>query len=69
MRAQEIVGHNISVCREAKGLTLEELAECCNLDHVQLRNVEQGNGSLVVDEFFLVAQILDSRPEDLLLGE
>ncbi len=29
MRAQEIVGHNISVCREAKGLTLEALAECC----------------------------------------
>ncbi|NOX92806.1 MAG: helix-turn-helix transcriptional regulator [Gammaproteobacteria bacterium] len=69
MTMQEIVGHNISICREAKGFTLEELAAHCNLDQTQLRDIEQGKSSLVANEFFLVAQMLDSRPVDLLLGE
>ena len=68
MTPKESIGANIVYFRGVRGLSLKDLAERSGLQHTYIERIEQGESTLVVDDFFKIAQALDCQPTELLLG-
>jgi transcriptional regulator with XRE-family HTH domain len=63
----KMIGQNIRKFRLAKGLTQNELAfECGDKDWSQISRMERGLVNFSISYLFIVAEVLEVEPKDLL---
>lgn len=58
-------GRNIRKLRMAKGLTMTELANLCDVEYRQISDVELGKISTSLATIYQIAQGLEISPKDL----
>lgn len=63
-----LLGRNIRLCREAKGLTQEKLAEYANISVKHISKIELGKINLKVESLIGIANALDVATDTLLKG-
>jgi transcriptional regulator with XRE-family HTH domain len=65
----KLIGENIRKYRLAKGLTQNDLAfSCGDKDWSQISRMERGLVNFSISYLFLVADVLEIKPEDLFLS-
>lgn len=62
MRLRDLLGRNIRLFREKRGLTQEELATKAGINRTYLGLVERGKGNIGVDNIEKIATALDVNP-------
>jgi transcriptional regulator with XRE-family HTH domain len=60
------LGKKIRQQRQSSGLTQAELADRLSISRTSLTNVELGRQRLLVDQLYKMADVLNTRPQDLL---
>lgn len=65
-RLHAALGKKIREHRQSSGLTQAELAERIAISRTSLTNVELGRQRLLVDQLYKMAEVLNTRPQDLL---
>jgi transcriptional regulator with XRE-family HTH domain len=60
------LGRKIREKRQASGLTQTELAERVSISRTSLTNMELGRQRLLIDQLYKMAEVLNSKPQDLL---
>lgn len=61
-----IVGRMIHYLRTGKGWTQQQLADAADLKRTTISNIESGRQSLALEQFCLIATVLDAKADDLL---
>ena len=61
-----VLGRNIRICREAKGLTQERLAELSNISVKHISKIELGKINLKIETLVNIANALDVSTDTLL---
>lgn len=60
------LGRKIRQRRQSSGLTQAELADRLSISRTSLTNVELGRQRLLVDQLYKMADVLNTKPHDLL---
>lgn len=60
------LGKKIRELRQSSGLTQAELADRIAISRTSLTNVELGRQRVLVDQLYKMADVLNTRPQDLL---
>ncbi len=63
------IGENVRSARKSRGLTLEQLAEMCNLSESFLGIAERGSSGFSVESIIKIATILDVTTDELLMPD
>lgn len=63
----DVVARNVSVRREAAGLSQEELAHLAEVDRTYVSQVERGKRNLTISVLARLAKALDTTPDKLLV--
>jgi len=66
LKIQERFGANLKKIREAKDLSLRELAAKCDLDDSRISKIENGKFNIQLSTIFELAKGLDIEPKELL---
>ncbi len=61
------IGENVRAARKSRGLTLEQLAEMCNLSESFLGIAERGSSGFSVESIIKIATILNITTDELLM--
>ncbi|KHS70962.1 MULTISPECIES: helix-turn-helix domain-containing protein [Pectobacterium] len=62
------LGQNISVLRNAKGISQEKLGELTGLDRTYVSSVERGKRNISLLNLVKLATALNTSPAELLIG-
>lgn len=62
------IGENVRIARKRKGLTLEQLAELCNISESFLGVAERGSSGFSVETIIKIATTLEVSTDELLLS-
>jgi len=65
-KINKIVSHNIKSFRLEKGLSQEELADCCGLHRTYIGAIERGERNITLVTFERIAQALEVTPQELI---
>jgi len=58
-------GINLRRLRKAKGLTMTELANLCDIEYRQVSDIELGKINTTLSTILLLADVLEISPKDL----
>ena len=59
-------GAHLKMLREAKGLSVRELASQCDVDFSKINKLENNNGNITLTTLFELAEGLEIHPKELL---
>ena len=62
----KLIGHNIQVIRESKGITQQKLAADCNFEKSNMSRIEAGNTNPTIYTLHIISLALDVDIKDLL---
>ena len=62
----KLIGHNIKVIRESKGITQQKLAADCNFEKSNMSRIEAGNTTPTIYTLHIISLALDVDIKDLL---
>ncbi len=65
---KKIFGKNVRICREAKNLSQEQLADLCGLHRTYISHVECGKRNVSIENIQKIAQALRIKISDLFAG-
>lgn len=60
------LGKQIRLARKAQSLSQDKLALLCGIDRSYMGRVERGEVNLTVQKLYLIAQVLNHDPRELL---
>ncbi len=58
-------GKNLRQLRKAKGLTMTQLANMCDIEYRQVSDIELGKINTTLATIYLLAEALEISPKDL----
>jgi len=66
MEIREVLAHNLRACRQARGLSQEELAHRADIDRTYVSALERSVYAASIDVVDRLARVLDVEVSDLL---
>lgn len=62
---QKLIGRNIRIIRERKGMSAQELSTICNFEKSNMSRLESGNTNPTIWTLYKIAQALEVSLEEI----